>query len=177
MWVYILLSVLIVIITVIFVVIVVNINKFQALNIKINEAEENIGLLLNEKYDLLYKIGKIVKDESSDTFFDNLKDIVIEDISKIELNKELSKYDAKIVELTDYNKDIKFDEDALKLFNDLEDVNIECSADEKYYNDNVEIYNKLVSQFPSSIIAKLKKYKHKDSYVNEKEEIFEIMKE
>lgn len=177
MWVYILLSVFIVIITVIFVVIVVNINKFQALNIKINEAEENIGLLLNEKYDLLYKIGKIVKDESSDTFFDNLKDIVIEDISKIELNKELSKYDAKIVELTDYNKDIKFDEDALKLFSDLEDVNIECAADEKYYNDNVEIYNKLVSQFPSSIIAKFKKCKHKDSYVNEKEEIFEIMKE
>lgn len=177
MWVYIVLSVLIVVITVIFVVIVVNINKFQTLNIKINEAEENIGLLLYEKYDLLYKIGKIVKKESKDTSFDGLDDIIVEDVENIELNKLLAKYDAKIVELTDYNKDIKFDEDGLKLFSDLENVNIECAADEKYYNDNVEIYNRLVGRFPSSIIAKFKKYKSKDFYVNEKEEIFEIMKD
>ncbi len=177
MWVYIVLSVLIVVITVIFVVIVVNINKFQTLNIKINEAEENIGLLLYEKYDLLYKIGKIVKKESKDTFFDELDDIMVEDISKMELNKKLSKYDAKIIELTDYNKDIKFDEEDTKLFSDLENVNIECAADEKYYNDNVEIYNRLVGKFPSSIIAKFKKYKSKEFYVNEKEEIFEIMKD
>lgn len=177
MWVYIVLSVLIVVITVIFVVIIVNINKFQTLNIKINEAEENIGLLLYEKYDLLYKIGKIVKKESKDTFFDGLDDIIVEDISKIELNKKLAKFDSKIIELIDYNKEINFDEESLKLFSDLENVNIECAADEKYYNDNVEIFNRLVGQFPSSIIAKIKKYKRRDFYVNEKEEIFEIMKE
>ncbi len=177
MFVYIILSVLVVIITVIFIVVLVNNNKFHMLNIKINEAEENINLLLNEKYDLLNKIGKIVKKEANDDFFDSLNNLKVDEISKMELNKELAKYDSKITELTDYNKDIKFDNDEQKLFLDLEDIEIECSADKKYYNDNVEIYNRLVSRFPSSIIAKFKKLKIKDLYTDEKEEIFEIMKD
>lgn len=177
MFIYIILSLLVAIITVIFIIVIVSSNKFQILNIKINEAEENINLLLNEKYDLLVKIGEIVKKEANDTFFDELDNLKTDEISKIELNKELAKYDSKIIELTDYNKDIKFDEDELKLFTQLEEIEIECTADKKYYNDNVDIYNRLVRKIPSSMIAKFKKIKCKDLYTDEKEEIFEIMKD
>ena len=59
-------------------------------------------------------------------------------------NKELAKYDKDVIELADYNKDIKFGEKELKLFDEYANNNIQCTAAEKYYNDNVVIFNKLV---------------------------------
>ena len=43
----------------------------------------------------------------------------------------------------------------------------------KFYNDAVIIFNKLVSSFPSNILAFLKRYKKKDFYSNEKKEMFQ----
>jgi hypothetical protein len=62
------------------------------------------------------------------------------------------------------------------MFDDLENINVDCLASEKYYNDNVNLYNKLLETFPSSVVAKIKRFKHKEIYSNEKEEIFEILK-
>jgi len=47
---------------------------------------------------------------------------------------------------------------------------------EKYYNDNVVEYNKLVKCFPSNIVSKIFRYKVKEFYSNETEEIFDILK-
>jgi len=176
MWLYIILAVLVVFVTIFITLYVINYNKFQITIIKISEAEENIGMLLNEKYKLLLKIGKCVKKKTKETTYDELDNLKVEELNTFELNKELSKYDKNIIELVDYNKDIKFDNKELKVFDDLSNVNNDSVAAIRYYNDNVVVFNKLISCFPSNIIAKLKRYKRKDFYSNDKEEIFEILK-
>ena len=173
---YIILGIIVVLITVFISLYVINYNKYQVTIIKISEAEENIGMLLNSKYQLLTKIGKIVKKKTKETTFDGLDSININEFNTFELNQELAKYDKNVIELVDYNKEIKFENKEIKIFDDLSDVNNDCIAAIKYYNDNVVVLNKLISCFPSNIIAKVKGYKRKEFYSNEKEEIFEILK-
>ena len=40
----------------------------------------------------------------------------------------------------------------------------------KYYNGNVDYYNKMLKKFPTSIVAKVKKYNNKELFNNENEE-------
>ena len=100
----------------------------------------------------------------------------IDKLNNFELNKELAKFDKIIIELTDYNKEIVFDDQEEESFDKLAKININRLAIEKYYNDNVTIFNKAIEKFPSNIIAKFKKYDEKELFSNEKEEIFEILK-
>ncbi len=150
--------------------------KLKSLDIKIEEAEKNAAEILKEKYDLLVSVDSIMKSKDKEDLFLNLDSIDLSKLSNLELNKELSKYDKTIVELTDYNKEIVYDENEEQIFENLIKSNINRLAVEKYYNDNVTKFNKLLSKFPSSIIAKFKKYSKKELFENEKEEIFEILK-
>lgn len=176
MLIYIILGIVIVFLAIVFCIYVINYNKFQVSIIKISEAEENIGLLLKEKYQILLKIDSLMKQKNKDNAFDEINKLSIDEMNKFDLSKELSKYDKNVFEIIDYNKDIEFVDEECKVFDEFENNNVECMAAEKYYNDNVVIFNRLVNCFPSNIIAKFKKYKNKDFYSNEKEEIFEILK-
>ncbi len=151
-------------------------NKLKVLNLKINESEKDITSILNKKYDLLKNINEILKNKDNEDLLKDVENLNIESISNIQLNKELAKYDKVILELTNYNKEIVFDEDEEEQFDKLTKVNIDELAVEKYYNENVLKFNNCISGFPSSIIAKFKKYDTKEIFENEKEEIFEILK-
>ena len=150
--------------------------KLKSLDIKIEEAEKNASEILKEKYDLLVSVDSIMKSKDKEDLFLNLETIDINALNNLELNKELSKFDKVILELTDYNKEIVYDENESQIFENLVKSNINRLAIERYYNDNVIKYNKLLNKFPSSIIAKFKKYSKKELFENEKEEIFEILK-
>lgn len=177
MWIYyVLFCVIVVLFIVFFSIYVINKSKFQVLIIKINEAENNINELLNKKYAILVEIGKFIKKKTKETTFDGLENINIEEISHFELSKELAKYDHTIVEYVEFNKNIKFTEKELSSFDEFTTINIEYIAAEKYYNDNASIFNKLINTFPASLVSKIKRYKEKEFYSNEKEEIFEILK-
>ena len=58
---------------------------------------------------------------------------------------------------------------------DLEKNEIDLSAAQKFYNDAVIVFNKLILAFPSNIIGFFKGYKKKDFYNNEKREMFQIL--
>ena len=151
-------------------------NKLKILNTKINEVEKDISDILSKKFELLKKINGILKSKNKDDLLKDLESLNIESINNVQLNKELSKYDKTITELTNYSKEIVFDDDETEQFDKLSKVNIDCLAAEKYYNDNVSKYNDEINKFPSNIIAKAKKYNEKELFENEKEEIFEILK-
>ena len=155
---------------------ILNFSKLKRINIKINEAENNIDMLLTEKYIILSKLDKSIKNKTETDFFDGLYNTNIEDLNSFDLNKLLSKYDNAIIELSNYNNNLEYSEDDLTDFNRLNDVNINRLAAEKFYNDNVVIYNKLINKFPINIISKIKGYDKKELFTNEKEEIFEILK-
>lgn len=167
--------ILIFIISVLLVLFIINYNNYQIAIIKISEAEENIKLLLNKKMELIIRIRNLLEDKNKQIKFDDF-DKLSKKLNSFELNKELSKYNKMINEVTYYNKEIKLSEEDKNILDELNDINIELEGNERYYNDNVIIYNKLIKCFPSNIVGRLFKYKVKDFYSKEKEEIFEILK-
>ena len=177
MWIYILLCVVVVLIAVIFSLYSISSNRFKVTLIKIREAEENIAILLKDKYQLLLNIKEFMGKKTKDISFEELDGIDIETTDTFNLNRALAQFDKTVVEIVDYNKDIKLEDEDVTTFDNYNDINIQLLATEKYYNDNVNIYNKLLKSFPSNIIAMTKKYKIKDIYSSEKEEIFEILKD
>jgi len=144
--------------------------------IKISQAEENIGMLLKEKLNLMIRINKFIEDKKVENKLIGIDKVANKELNNFELNAELEKFNKKIIEITDYSKDIDFDDNELEVITALMKINIDCLASQRYYNDNVVIYNELVKCFPSNIVSKVCKYKIKEFYSSEKEEIFEILK-
>lgn len=169
--------VLLIIIALLFLIFTVNYNKFQIFTVRISEAEENINILLKKKLELMLKIKNFIEEKKEDYKITGLEKLERQELNTFELNNELDKYNKKIIEITDYDKNIIFDDDEMLVIKELYDINTECLASERYYNDNVVTYNNLIKCFPSNIIAKICKYRFKDFYSNEKEEIFEILKQ
>lgn len=176
MLVYFIISVIIVLLAIIFSIVIINNNRFQIINIKIHEAENNINSLLKQKYELLIEIGKFIKKKTKEETFDKVETINAEELDMFSLNEELSKYDKNITEYVDYNRDINFNDKELEAFDNYSNLNISCLASEKYYNDTVIYFNRLIKKFPTKIHAKLKGYTEKKLFENKKEEIFEILK-
>ena len=150
-------------------------NVFDIMFLKISEAEENIKILLTKKMELLVLIRNTIEDKNKNVKISDF-DITNKKMNSFELNKQLNIFNKKITEIVEYSKDVKLNDDEKKLVSDLKNINIELEGNERYYNDNVVIYNKLIKCFPSNIVGKICKYKVKDFYSKEKGEIFEILK-
>ena len=155
---------------------VISKNRFKRKEAKIEEAVKQINELLNDKYQSLITVNNLIKEKTNEDFLANLEDIKIEELDMFDFQNELSKYDVDIIELTEFNKDIKFEESDVEELDKLTKINIDCNAAVEYYNDNVETYNNLTTKFPYNIVAKMNKCKKKDLFVSQKEEMFEILK-
>lgn len=175
---------MIVLITVIILVIVIGIfvisvlscnNKYKLYNIKIDQVENNIDLLLQKKLDILNRISPIVnKQLKTKDFFEELKELNIKDYSHFEIYDNLrNSYNELFVKLEDNEKLLK-NKSLNKLIDELNDIEDDLIASIKYYNDNVVSYNELIKKFPSNITKILFGYKEKKFYKNEKREVFEI---
>lgn len=173
---YIVLAVVGVLFLIFFTLLITSANKLKVLNFKIKEAENDVSDVLKDKYELLVNINNIMKTKGKEDFLKDIDSIDVEKTNSIELNNLLTKYDKLIIELTDYNKEIVFDEEEEINFEKLEKVNSDRLAIEKYYNDNAIKLNNSIDRFPASIISKIKNYDEKKLFSNEKEEIFEILK-
>lgn len=156
-------------------------NKFQLLKIKISEALNNIDILFEKKYNLLERCTKIIKENNKkykdELILDNLVKIKNKKINRFDLNRELT------ISLRDYyallDLDVKLANiDALKNINeDLVEIDNDLNGSKKYYNDSIVLYNNLIKCFPSSIVAKIFKYKKEEFFQEEKIETLEILKE
>lgn len=175
--------VIVAIITLIMIFIMIEIsfyNKFQLLKIKISEAINNIDILFEKKFSLLERCINIIKDNNKkykeDLILDNLVKIKNQKINRFDLNRELTialRYYYSLLDLDTKLASI----DSLKNINeDLIDIENDLNASKRYYNDNIVLYNNLVKCFPSSIVAKIFKYKKEQFFQEEKIETLEILK-
>lgn len=153
-------------------------NKFQFAIIKINEAEENADLYLNKKFDLLKRCSPIIRKElKKKKILEGVEQISIEELNHFELNDALNKsYNDLFKVIDDYEKLLK-SESLIGILNELNDNEEDLMASIKFYNDTVVEFNRLISSFPSNIIRLFFRYKRKDFYSQEKQEIFEILKD
>lgn len=153
-------------------------NKFQFALIKIDEAENNVDILLEKKLDLFSRLFPLIKEkvsfeEGALPDFEKLKE---EHLNHFELCNILQKAAQSFHIILDNHPDLLEAEPIDHLIEEWIIVDDDLDAAIRYYNDNVVLYNKLVRCFPSNIIRLLFHYKTKEFYSNEKEEVFEILK-
>lgn len=166
----------VVIIALILIFVVVMHNKYQFAIIKMEEAENNIDVLLHKKLDLLNRAAPVVKKElKMDKFLDELEEKKDIDTNLFELNTLLKNNSDNFFKILDENEKLFKSETLSTIINDINSNEIDLVAAIKFYNDGVVVFNKLISSFPSNIFAFFKRYKKKDFYNNEKKEIFDIL--
>lgn len=151
-------------------------NKFQFAIIEMEEAENNIDVLLHKKVDLLNRARPIIEKElKMRDFLEELGNCEENDISLFELNTILKRSYDDFIKVLDENEKLFKSESLASIINDINSIEIDLTAAIKFYNDGVVVFNKLVSSFPSNILAFFKRYKRKAFYSNEKKEIFDIL--
>ena len=156
-------------------------NQFQILKKKISESFNNIDILFEKKLNLLERTVTIIKENNKKykdaQLLDNLVKIKNKKLSRFDLNHELTIALREYHSLLDLDKKLS-EIEALKNINeDLIDIDNDLNAAKKYYNDNIVLYNNLVSSIPSSIVAYLFHYKKEEFFKEEKIETLEILKE
>ena len=168
----IIIGVIVVISLISFIVVIYN-NRFELANIKIEKAEQDIGLYLKNKLELLQRTRPIVKKALRTKEFMEDLDNIPEELTNLEMHITLK----KLFKAMDEHEKLYKSEPLLKILDELNDNEEDIIGAIKFYNDTVVDFNKLVVTFPSSIIAVFKRYKKLDFYNNEKREIFEILNE
>ena len=147
-------------------------NRFKFYTIKLDKANEKIKETLLKKYDLLlqqiklFKGKKKLKEEDYKDFIDLDKDLNV-----FELDNEITKYSNKLETILEDNNKIIKDAKIKKNTNEIEKIDVTIRGLKKYYNNTIDNYNKRINKFPSSIIAKIYKYKEKDKYIEEENKL------
>lgn len=160
--------IILIVITVLFLIYLffdITYSKLKGYVSKINLVEDKINVILNNKYENIIKIDSIIKDKIG------TEKEIIDDISTIKDNKSKSELDlilndslSKIEYIRNQYDELDNEEELNCLFNNISKDEESLNAYKKYYNDNVNDYNRLVSMFPYLITAKLLKYKIKEFF-------------
>ncbi len=145
---------------------IVTIDNFQEYIIRINEAEANIETTLNKRFDILNKSTDIIKNviDSDDEVLKTIANIRSQKLNNYELDKELYHGIEEFHEYAEINTELKETDDYTKTEINIIESEAEIIALKEYYNDIVIKYNELVSNFPTSLVAKIKKYYIKDIF-------------
>lgn len=139
-------------------------NKFNEINIRIDEAEANIDNILRAKYDALNRAIAIIRGnvEINEEVFEEIVKLRSRKISNFALDRKLVDASNEFFKLGEQYKDLYDSSDELKKI-----VKLIKNSDEKlftlkeYFNSSVSKYNILVKSFPTNVVALLSKYKEK----------------
>ena len=145
-------------------------NKFNFYFLKVEEADNNIELILEKKIEILLKIAKIIdKDIEKE-----LEEFKKKEISKHQCYIELSSLGNKLLKEADaeeYESNKKLN----NLIGRFDDNECDLKGSLKYYNDNAVEINNYIHKFPSNIVSLFSHFKELDIYKIEKREAFAIL--
>ena len=145
-------------------------NKFNFYFLKVEEADNNIELILGKKIEILLKIAKIIdKDMEKE-----LEEFKKKEISKHQCYIELSSLGNKLLKEADaeeYESNKKLN----NLIGRFDDNECDLKGSLKYYNDNAVEINNYIHKFPSNIVSLFSHFKELDIYKIEKRESFAIL--
>lgn len=145
-------------------------NKFNFYFLKVEEADNNIELILEKKIEILLKIAKIIdKDMEKE-----LEEFKKKEISKHQCYIELSSLGNQLLKEADaeeYESNKKLN----NLIGRFDDNECDLKGSLKYYNDNAVEINNYIHKFPSNIVSLFSHFKELDIYKIEKREAFAIL--
>lgn len=132
----------------------------------LNNAENDLLDKLKNKKELLTKMIEFVtkKFKIESNTFDEVKNIMIDDLVNFKDENILDKCYSEIIEIRDDNKKTRETKD-IKDFNknidDYEDNELHIISLRTFYNKYTLEYNNLIKKIPFNLVAKLKGYKIK----------------
>lgn len=145
-------------------------NKFNFYFLKIEEANNNIELILEKKIEILLKIAKIIdKDMEKE-----LEEFKKKEISKHQCYIELSSLGNKLLKEADA-EEYESNKKISNLIERFDDNECDLKGVLKYYNDNAVEINNYIHKFPSNIVSLFSHFKELDIYKIEKRESFAIL--
>ena len=139
----------------------------QVYIIRINEVESMIDDNLRNKYDNINKCISIIKgttkiDNTTELkIFDEMTRLKTKKISNFDLDRQLIETENALISLKEKHQELKNSEEIMELINKNEELNENLIVNKEYYNKNIAEYNKLITQFPTNMIAKIGKYEEK----------------
>lgn len=138
-------------------------NKLNDLIIRINEVEATIDTNLRSKYDLINRCVSIIKGNTDikNNVFEEIVKLRSRKISNFELERKLSDAYNEFLNYKDINDELKNSEELIKISISLEEINEKLSILIEYYNSNITKYNKMITMFPTNIVAKVNKFNTK----------------
>ncbi len=145
-------------------------NKFNFYFLKVEEANNNIELILEKKIEILLKIAKIIdKDMEKE-----LEEFKKKEISKHQCYIELSSLGNKLLKEADA-EEYEANKKISNLIERFDDNECDLKGVLKYYNDNAVEINNYIHKFPSNIVSLFSHFKELDIYKIEKRESFAIL--
>lgn len=145
-------------------------NKFNFYFLKVEEADNNIELILEKKIEILLKIAKIIdKDMEKE-----LEEFKKKEISKHQCYIELSSLGNKLLKEAD-DEEYESNKKLNNLIGRFDDNECDLKGSLKYYNDNAVEINNYIHKFPSNIVSLFSHFKELDIYKIEKRESFAIL--
>ena len=145
-------------------------NKFQDYVIRINEVESILDNNLREKFDNINKCVSLIKSNDSITeekdkkMFEEIVKLRTRKISNFDLDRKLIEANHNFISLKEKYKELKENKEIINISKKLDELDETIIVNREYYNKNIAEYNKLVSIFPTNIIARICKYKEKLYY-------------
>lgn len=151
-------------------------DEIDSILVKIDESEDNIDILLEKKLKILCDVSKKINEKEEDKILTNIVKLKNKTLDSFELYKELNKNNKELNDFIEGYEYVLPDEED-KMMKDLYNANIEIKALLKFYNKNVELYNKIISKFSRLLLRIIKRYSKKEVFEIEDEVEFEILKE
>ena len=145
-------------------------NKLQDYVIRINEVESILDNNLREKYDNINKCVTLIKnneaisDEKDKKMFEEIVKLRNRKISNFDLDRKLVEANNKFITLKEKYKELKSNKEIVNISKKIEELDENILVNREYYNKNIAEYNKLVTIFPTNIVARICKYEEKLYY-------------
>lgn len=149
---------------------------FNSVLTRIHHGENEIDELLNKKATLLDEIFESINNINENPVFSSISKVMKKNLDARKLDLDLAEAYSELKEYLLVNKAFIPEDELKKKIDDLSILELNLEATKVFYNDNSKIFNKLIDNFPSKIIAKKKRYDYKNLYSFTKEEFFEILK-
>lgn len=142
-------------------------NKIQNYTIRINEVESIIDNNLREKYDNINKCVSLIKGnedinkELDKKMFEEIVRLRTKKISNFDLDRKLIEANNSFITIKEKYKELKENKDIITITKKIDEIDENLIVNRDYYNKNIAEYNKLITLFPTNIIAKIYKYEAK----------------
>lgn len=174
MFIYILITILLVILFFIF----LTYNKFIYLNNKVLEAFSTMDVYLKKRWDLIPNLVETVKGYSAHeqnvlTEVINLRSKSYDTLNnseKLNVNNTLANDITRLIALKEAYPELKANESFKDLANSLSKIENDIENSRKYFNGTIRNYNNKVQMFPSNIVANVFNYEIKEMFLATEEE-------